>query len=31
MDNRDMKKCSKSLLITKTNFKIIIKDELVPE
>lgn len=31
MDSRDMKKCSKSLLIRKTKFKLIIKDECVPE
>lgn len=31
MDSKDMKQFSESLLIRETNFKIIIKDEFVPE
>lgn len=31
MDNKDMKQSSDSLLIRETNFKIIMRDEFVPE
>lgn len=31
MDSKDMKQSSDSLLIRETNFKIIMRDEFVPE